>query len=106
MIGDLSVYGTVWFDGLTIANVLSLSRATCHFQIQFGNWKDNNLSLLTQSQTVILQKRRLVLYYNYVKHWDIMMVNMFTEKREGFTNREFEGAQVFYRSLRMLGFTS
>ena len=106
IIGDLLGYRIVWFDRSAIASILSLSRATHCFHAQFENWNGNHFSLSTLSHTVIFQYIHFGIYYHDTEHWSVMLINTVAEDCEGFTNREFEGAQATRRSLGMLVFPS
>ena len=62
-IGELPGYGTVWYEPIGIANILSMSRATKKFRVIFYSEGGNFFRMVLQDREVKLQLSPNGLYY-------------------------------------------
>ena len=94
-IGELPGYGTVWFEPTGIANILSMSRATKKFRVIFDSEGGNFFRMVLPDREVKFQLIPNGLYYFDASDREsgVLLLNTVSEKREGFTRREYEGSR-------------
>ena len=107
-IGDLPGYGTVWYEPIGIANILAMSRATKKFRVIFDSEGGNVFRMILLDREVRFQLSPNGLYYFNAAEREkiVLLLNTVLENREGFTWREYKGAQVARRAMYLLVFPS
>ena len=89
-VGNLPVYGTVWYEPTGIANILSMSRATKTFWVIIDSEGGNFFRMVLPDREVRFQLSRNGLYYFDAADRDnsVLILNTVMKNREGFTQRE------------------
>jgi hypothetical protein len=107
-VGDLNGYGTVWLDPTAIANIIGMSRASCRYRIIYDNTNGNFFRLIMPNREILFQLSPSGLYYHDAadRMENVILVNTVAKNREGFTNKEFQGARAARRASQLLGFPS
>ena len=62
-VGDLTSYVTVWYKPTSIANILSISRATKQIRVSFDSEGGNIFRMVLPDREVIFQLRPNGMYY-------------------------------------------
>ena len=107
-VSDLPGYGTVWYEPTGIANIMSMSRGTKKFRVIFNSEGGNFFRMVLPDRRVIFQLSPNGLYYFDASDREnsVLLLNMMSENKEGFTRREYNGAQEARRAMHLLGFPS
>ena len=88
-------YRTVWYELTGIANILSMSRSTKKFRVVFEIECGNCSSMVLLDREVRFQLSTNGLYYfgSVDRENSVLLINTLSENQEGFTRREYKGAQ-------------
>ena len=107
-IGDLPGYGTVWYEPIGIANILSMSRATNKFRVISNSEGEIFFRMVLPDREVKFQLSPNGLYYFDAadRGESVLLLNTVSENSERFTWREYKGAWEVWRAMHLLGFLS
>ena len=94
-IGEFPGYGTVWYEPTGIANILSMSKATNKFRVIFDIEGRNFFRMVLLDREVKFQLSPNKLYYFDAvdRENGVLLLNTVSDKREGVTWRDYEGAR-------------
>ena len=90
-VGDLPGYGTVWYEPIGIANILSMSRATKKLLVIFDIEGRIVFRMVLPDREVRFKLSPNGLYYFDAAYREnsVLLLNTVLENREGFTRREY-----------------
>jgi hypothetical protein len=107
LIGDLPGCGTVWYHPKGIANILSLSRVKSRYRVTYDSLNRNEFSLHKPDDSVhIFRESERGLYFMDTAAKETALVTTVASKKSGYTNREYEQAQLACRVQKMIGHPS
>lgn len=104
--GDLTGYGTVWFNPKGIANILSLARVQEKHRVTYDSELDGKFVVHKPDGSVrVFDKSPSGLFYiDTSKTLDgVTMLATVADNKKSFTNREFEAARVARKLQNLIG---
>jgi hypothetical protein len=98
LVGELPGYGTVWYDPQAIANILSLKNIKQKYHVTY-NSNDEDSSFCVKKadgKTFLFKESERGLYYidtvNNVHQDGVLMVNTVSNKKDNYTNEDYQQA--------------
>ena len=107
-VSNLPGYGNVWYKPTGITKIISMSRAMKKFWVVFDSESGNFFRMVLPDREAIFQRIPTGLYYfdDADRENIVLLLSMVLDNQEGFTRREYEGAQEARRAMHLMGFLS
>lgn len=99
-------FGEVWYCPDAIANILSLALVAKKYPVSYDSRDGNMFVVHKPGKEILFKQSGNGLFYHDFADRAVVLVNMVTENREGFTDREYQRTQAARRALAMVGYPS
>ena len=93
MMGYLPGYGDVWFHKDAISNILSLANVSKKYRITYDSNTDNIFKVHKPDHIVNFYKSDSGLWYHDTTERGVTLVDTVTEKRQKYSERQFQRAE-------------
>jgi hypothetical protein len=105
-VGTLKNYGEVWYFEDAIASILSLAKMSKRYPVKFNSVNGNQFVIIQPNKEVIFKQSKSGLYFHDTMNREVVMVNTVKVNREGYTQRQYDGAKAVRHSHGLVGYPS